>query len=51
MNVELPYLWYIVVLLSQNGFLSDFEGFWGDAKAGAGGEESLLADYPLPTIN
>ena len=27
-NVELPYLWYIVVLLPQKRFLSDFEGFW-----------------------
>ena len=26
-NVELPYLWYIVVLLPQKRFLSDFEGF------------------------
>ena len=26
-NVELPYLWYIVVLLPQARFLRDFEGF------------------------
>ena len=27
-NVELPYLWYIVVLLPQKRFSSDFGGFW-----------------------
>ena len=28
LHVELPYLWYIVVILPRKRLLSNFEGFW-----------------------